>query len=390
MAADFWQRTRSFSLRYEDNALLHQSLLDMSKNDLNQGDYIPAFAAWNQGNEVSIENEENGHTAQTTLFTVYGQASLLFPQAVFLEGIAPQEGDDEGCAISSATAYKLFGSDEVLNQLFTWNDKEYRVCGVYDLPEDTMMMQNCNSESNIGYTGLEISTSGQEVKSVKTQAEEFTNRFGLSSSYVAYDYASQAYIMTQLALLPGLFILIFAVVRMGKTQVKLNNINGALSRTVMIAAACAFLVLGIWMIGPSVSIPTESLPARWSDFEYWGELWQTQAQLFVSMEEQPGYLPDIETKMVQYQMIACVVGAIVSSLFVVRKKNIPRTLSALLIYVLAALAMAFGAALWLKMQYSRGLWLIWPLYFLMQYLCCQLSGQDAQNNVTMEIETVYE
>jgi len=86
---------------------------------------VPAF--WSQA-EGSAESR--WETCGITAILYCGEYDAVYP-AVLLEGRFPAAQENGKCAVSTAAAWQLWGSEDVLGQELEIEGDIYRVCGLF-------------------------------------------------------------------------------------------------------------------------------------------------------------------------------------------------------------------------------------------------------------------
>ena len=125
-----WEALRS-ALRQEDGA----SAL------------VPAF--WSQA-EGSAESR--WETCGITAILYCGEYDAVYP-AVLLEGRFPAAQENGKCAVSTAAAWQLWGSEDVLGQELEIEGDIYRVCGLF---RSSASLALCGESLDHGFSNIEF------------------------------------------------------------------------------------------------------------------------------------------------------------------------------------------------------------------------------------------
>lgn len=355
-----------YGLRYDSGVLFHSQLANMEKNDARPDEPIPSWCAWTQRENQSVVWTGQDRSVNAAVIVVFGHGALALPQARYLRGRAPIQGNQE-CALSSSFAESMFNSDDVLDKICTIDGQDYVVCGVYDAPAGTVMVQHTHDESGLSYVGLEISNAaGAQTSTLAAdadeQAEVFLSRFGLPAADILFDYSERAEMMRQLVLLPGWVLLaswaVFVFRRMSQKRAGIKLGLGAFD--------AAVLLLGIWLLRPSGELYIEKMPTRWSDFEYWSSLWQGFSENLSKRQELPGYLSDLMRETSEVKAIACIAASLICGLPALSKFRPTGGETAIL--TLFIWCWVFFLSILQGRAFPMALWLIWPVYWISCWL----------------------
>lgn len=321
-----------------------------------------SFAVWKELSAQSVENPDLGRFSQAPVLLAAGNSELVFPSDVPLPA-----GDREGCLIDPSTAQALFGSSRPIGCLVLWNGRELTVRGILKSERPLLLVPCDPQEQGLDHISLRLPKDALPPSQILS---EFTSRHGLSGRW---DGASGWISLAGFcSLLPSLVLF---------TGVLLKSIKTALAAQeypvvflVCLLAAGAVWFLGIWSTEFSLEIPTEALPGKWSDFEFWTRLLETKKEelllLLSSSKTQP------ELVWLLPALTACGTG-ILGSLLALGSLMRVRPQSGLELWLCCAgsIALCFLLSLWLgeNLARDRALWTA-PLLFL--------PAQYAQDRLT--------
>ena len=311
---------------------------NMKENDEALDNYLPFTAAGSMDNQT-FSNPDLEKTLNCPLIYIYGSSALICNASGELLA-----DDPTGCILSSGAAWELFGETSITGGTIAYNNKTYYVRGVYEnespgiiLPAGTVFEKKMEESSPSGeYTPYDyIPAPGNQDTNeasfdkiiVKPQNMEesgnirseyiqaFENRWGLGSNKtdcLIYQRLSSFFMM----LIPAL-ILIYVMVK-GVCFTYSNRfkpfwmIGGILGLAVMFTA---FFVI----CQTTPSIPSDMIPNRWSDFDFWGDLISTfknsiQHILFLNKSEiELSYFKPL-TGLIGYTML-CVILFFTANIF---------------------------------------------------------------------------
>lgn len=267
---------------------------NMKANDEALENYLPFTATGNMDNQA-FSNPDLDKTLNCQLIYIYGSSSLICNASGELLA-----DDPTGCILSSGAAWELFGETNIIGGTIVYNNKTYYVRGVYEnespgiiLPAGTVfekkMEESSPSGEDVQYDYIpapgnqdtnEASFDKIIVKPQNTEEsgnirseyiQAFENRWGLGSDKtdcLIYQRLSSFFMM----LIPAL---IFIYVMFKGVSFTYHNrfkpfwiVGGILGIAVMFLAFFA-------ICQTTPSIPSDMIPNRWSDFDFWGDMINT-------------------------------------------------------------------------------------------------------------------
>lgn len=267
------------SLRY-DTPLTREEVenaLSYAKEKRNEEGCCPTF--WLQKNNEKVEAAYA--KATTCMIIGLGEGNLILPSR-FTAGGWPGVYDENGCAVSTQLAWRLWGSTDVLGKTVESNKRQMIVRGVFEGSEPLLY---ATGGTNAGYTCAELAPLPEGDR--RQAAERFCMYAGLSlPPYMVYGGS----MYTILYLLCWLTLVLPAVVLLYRLAACFPHNRRRWAGLGLLFTAALLLPLVLTVL------PGWIVPARWSDFAFWERLFQT---LKVRMEEWlalPAMLKDIEAK----------------------------------------------------------------------------------------------
>ena len=225
------------------------------QSDANAAGLTASF--WSK--EKCAVSSDFGRTTQDVACVGFsGNAGDCRP-AVYKTGTAPGAVGQQ-CAVSSALAWALFGSEDIVGQTVTLGRTEYVVCGVYDGADAELLYP-----ARAGFTHAALR--GTSPDTPKADAEQWAAAAGVGA-LTAIDYGPQRlWLARALCRLPAALAgvcLVIALLRFA------HGLPGLWRGIVYFALALGFALLLPRFLA---TLPGWLLPARWSNFTFWGELW---------------------------------------------------------------------------------------------------------------------
>lgn len=226
------------------------------QSDANTQGIIASF--W--GSSRATVRTDLGHTADDTLCIGYaGTAADCLP-ADYVQGTAPGIFGRQ-CAVSTALAWQLFGSTDILGQTVTLDRTDYTISGVFTSQTGTLLYP-----ARSGFTHAELR--GVSTDTPKTGATQWASAAGLPAPQ-AIDYGPQkVWLARTLCHLPAVLVgLCLLAAFLGFV----HGLPHALRSIVYFGTAVLLaLLLPYFLQG----LPGWLIPARWSDFSFWPRLLQ--------------------------------------------------------------------------------------------------------------------
>ena len=278
------------------------------------------------------------------------------------EGPILFEDDIKGCLIDEETAYKLFGSNDVIGNTIIYDNREFIIRGIHRAMEDTIIMK-AESDSKDKIQGLLIDISNDGIKNIKLISERYgVKEYGVNST-VYYNLGKMC-----TSLLPLIILLIIVCSDLKKAiEIKDRPVLFIFSIMMIIVWIIAFFCITRYKI----SIPVDILPNKWSDFDYWSKFFQECMDKIKYVIYMKKYMLDIYVISYLNKIFLCTIIAII--LFFVNKRNIEiNSMKELFIAILALFIITFMAICILKESIfinnsSAVIWLICPYYLLYRY-----------------------
>ena len=244
----------SISLRYDTPLTEKQVEWSRAYSE----EYVaPYLTFWTESQTfVSIENM--GTSAAQILYN--GNPELSYP-VTYRYGGAPGL-DKTACSISVPLAWELWGSDRVVGMTLQIDGKEYTVSGVFE-GEDNRLFRWADS----GFTAAEISNTPKGEDSYR-YALDLAAQSGLGHPSGILWGSGMADIGRMLCWLPLVLAGAFLIM---PYLAKLKKLPGLV---------WAILALAIVLVLPAIIdvLPGWMVPTRWSDFGFYGRLWDTFCQ----------------------------------------------------------------------------------------------------------------
>lgn len=264
-----------------------EQVIHMKENDETLENYLPFTACGHLEENQSFANPDIGRELSCPVIYIYGSSAMLCTASGEL-----LPDDLTGCILSSEAAWQLFGETSVIGGEVAYNDRIYYVRGVYEnetaniiLPAKTLFEDANNAQEETegdmapllgGISDGEAVFDKLIVKpmqegSVRSEyVQAFENRWGLNDKTDCLIYQRLAnFFMMLIPALLFIYILIKALIYIYRNRYR------PFWMAVGLAAAAVMFFMFFVICQTSPSIPSDMIPNRWSDFDFWGDLIDT-------------------------------------------------------------------------------------------------------------------
>lgn len=218
--------------------------------------------------EIRLTAAQRG-TDLTALLYV-GDAALVWGQPC-QSGSLPAQLDVQGCALSTAAADALFGSENVVGLAVTWGDKQYQVRGIFANDHPIAVLPDPDAE----FCAVELQYSDAIRQDPETRISAVLQKTGLPTPkwqlYPA-EILAVARWMTWIPILFAALVLVIGLVRLCRGW------------PVLLRDAALFFVLLAIVFAMPVFLqdwPQWLTPSRWSDFTWWRQTLDQLGQHFL-------------------------------------------------------------------------------------------------------------
>lgn len=346
----------TFNIYFDEEEYFPADIYKMQKEEKDKGNSL-VFTGWHEKEKQTVLNSNFNRRVESNIIFICGQSSLV------AEGPILFEDDIKGCLIDEETAYKLFGSNDVIGNTIIYDSGEFIIRGIHRAMEDTIIMK-AESDSKDKIQGLLIDISNDGIKNIKLISERYgVKEYGVNST-VYYNLGKMC-----TSLLPLIILLIIVWSDLKKAiEIKDRPVLFIFSIMMIIVWIIAFFCITRYKI----SIPVDILPNKWSDFDYWSKFFQECMDKIKYVIYMKKYMLDIYVISYLNKIFLCTIIAII--LFFVNKRNIEiNSIKELFISIIALFIITFMAIYILKESIfinksSAVIWLIYPYYLLYRYV----------------------
>lgn len=244
----------SISLRYDAPLANHQ--IDWARAYCEEND-APHLTFWTEG-IAFVSFQDTGAQAAQILYN--GDPELSYP-VIYRHGGAPGF-DKTSCAVSVGLAWELWQADQVVGMTVEIDGTEYTVSGVFE-EEDCRLLR----WGDTGFTAVEIPDVPKGEDSYR-YAQDLAAQCGLGMPAGILWGSGMADIGRLLCWLP---LILAGCVLTVPYLARLRKLPGIIWCVLSLAIVLALP----WLLE---IIPGWLTPTRWSDFGFYGRLWDTFCQ----------------------------------------------------------------------------------------------------------------
>lgn len=250
---------------------------------------------WKNKGKETVENQNLGSLARAEILAVCGKTDLLFSDAAVLD-----YDQDSSCIIGSRTASMLFGDANAVGLKVQYGGKDYAVANVLENSKDVFLYE-AGREENLLFNRVTFrldDPANQAIIKNKANAAFAPDTF---LDYTLFVFLAQLVLLS----IPA-----FIAVKL----LRMFWINGREPQTVQRekvfwwAAFCIALLVFIKLAAAYLELPSDLIPAKWSDFQFWTKLWEEKkantavfAETGLSSSDWLFFIPF--TKMIVYGII---------------------------------------------------------------------------------------
>lgn len=261
---------------------------EIARREIEEDEPI-AFCFWGEEPSQTVNCRETGRSAQVAPVLLAGNPELMGASRLAWQ---------RGCLVDEETARKLFKTTTCGGQRLWYNGEEYPVLGTVDALRPTILLMAEGGDS------LDRLILAVPPEKGTMAGQEFLYRWGLQGKILDF-FPYWALIRNLLLLLPGVLL--------GKLSVLLGRKQRPLG------IFCA--VGSLWLFGRWLVIPAGFLPTRWSDFSFWGKLWEAERENALEILFTPMGNTQLQMRLNMVKSGVTAIAAALIALWPVRRKR---------------------------------------------------------------------
>ena len=193
------------------------------------------------------------------MITVYGNTNSVFNK--FIKGNLLKD-DYNGCAISTRTAYEIFGSIDILGKEIKFNNENFIIRCIIDSNKKLFVLNQKNYNENMRFVELEFDSNINNIKNTKN----FIIENNLPEPYSIIDGYSQNYILNIFCHIPAWVIFLVIIINFIKCLFKIKNMPILFLIFLLIFV---FIIIFLKVVVEfNIKISDDFIPSKWSDFSF--------------------------------------------------------------------------------------------------------------------------
>lgn len=264
-------------LRFGEEVMTAEELEEITEGK--EKEEMPRITLWKESEKTEICYENLGRRKEADLIDVWGDPEQVYPGRL-LKGNTLIREDAEGCMLSLHLAYELFGSEEVLGKTVSCKGSEYVVRGILDLDTSVLLRENDRE----GFSKIEVQGRPgggmEEIRQILSMAGKVPEEGAVIEADVVRG------ILRFLRLFPAGLLLALVYREMKRMCWGKESFLWALRGCVFLL--CFAAVCYSWCFSD------DWIPSRWSDFEFFGDLFTAQKENFRRCLKLPDAWKDLE------------------------------------------------------------------------------------------------
>ena len=199
---------------------------------------------------------------ETLCVSYSGDASLVQP-ATFIFGTSPGVLDGNGCAVSEALAWRLWGCTDVVGMSVEVDGTERVVLGVFKWKTELAIISYSDNDTTQSWSAVELG--GGPENAVRGDAEHYASASGLGKPTFIL-MGAMTFLAGAMAALPLLVIACFGF------GLLIGFVRKRYPTARIFILFLTLFLFAIFLPAMLTMLPGWMIPTRWSDFSFWGSL----------------------------------------------------------------------------------------------------------------------
>lgn len=256
--------SESVSVRWNHGGVSPAALARHEGIELEDGaENRPEVTLWQEKTAQPV-SDGGERESSCDVITAFGDCGEI-TAADMLFGSFPAKSDTDGCAVSSALAFALWGSVDVLGMQICIGDEVLYVRGVLDDEKNNTLLRQAEADSDAALQNMQIKF---ESGGSRAEAENWLNSAGFSGGEIL-DMPLIGWASSAVLNLPAMLLVVCVLCRVIYRAAKLRRYPLLLARYIPLGVAIA---AGAFFCMNAIKIPARLIPTMWSDFEFWKSL----------------------------------------------------------------------------------------------------------------------
>ncbi|KJJ68073.1 hypothetical protein [Clostridium sp. FS41] len=262
----------SVSIKWEKNGVSPSELIRQQTYARQDGaGNQPEVTLWQIYPEQEIMASDK-KKMKADVVDVFGDCGDI-SSSMLADGAYPARSDASGCAVSTGLAFSLWGSTNVIGVPVKAEGKQFYVRGIFEEEEPRLFLQ-AQVESEEPLSNMQLTFTGPGAGE---RAGQYLSSAGFPMGRIL-DLTLFAWVLGMILRFPAIILafgILGRVIRHGKRRYRYPLL-------LAIYLLMAFGILaGLWVCMDLPEFPSEFIPAMWSDFEFWENLFKEQGKNMV-------------------------------------------------------------------------------------------------------------
>lgn len=256
------ERASQIFVCYPAGSVEASSLEQLKEND--KGKSFSRMALWKSLEDVTVSVENTGRGQKVSLYQIKGQSDAVFGNDL-IHGRYFTEEENTACLLNQSLARKLFGSENVLGMEVEIQQKIYQITGILGGEKPACVIP---AGENTGFDGVAV----QKQNAEQSSALAISSIEAVFGSTDGQKVDGRLYFMTArlfYAVVSALMLIITGIAAVGGRKIPFKFLSA-----VCMAAAVWVLISGVKSAAPGA----DYLPTYWSDFDFFGRLFQEKSE----------------------------------------------------------------------------------------------------------------
>ena len=344
----------------------------------------PEVTLWQTYPEQEVMASDN-QKMNVNVVAVFGDCGDI-SSSMLIAGAYPAKSDVSGCAVSTGLAFSLWGSTNAIGMPVKVEGKQFYVRGTFEEEEPRLFLQ-AQAESEEPLSNMQLTFTGPG-------ARERTNQYLSSAGFPEgriLDLTLFAWVLGMIFRLPAIILafgILGRVIMYGK---RLCHYPILLAMYLLMAFG---ILAGLWFCIDLPKFPSDFIPAMWSDFGFWGNLFEEQGKNMVSWMTAGPAFRDMELWTSSFMAVllsVCASAFSAAAAMLVSIRSYKRMIFFCMAYTLTIGLISFKIASVHNMTFCKTMYLMPCLWicvdFLFYYLKETFAAADGEGRVLDEEKT---
>ena len=344
----------------------------------------PEVTLWQTYPEQEVMASDN-QKMNVNVVAVFGDCGDI-SSSMLIAGAYPARSDVSGCAVSTGLAFSLWGSTNAIGMPVKVEGKQFYVRGTFEEEEPRLFLQ-AQAESEEPLSNMQLTFTGPG-------ARERTNQYLSSAGFPEgriLDLTLFAWVLGMIFRLPAIILafgILGRVIMYGK---RLCHYPILLAIYLLMAFG---ILAGLWFCIDLPKFPSDFIPAMWSDFGFWGNLFEEQGKNMVSWMTAGPAFRDMELWTSSFMAVllsVCASAFTAAAAMLVSIRSYKRMIFFCMAYTLTICLISFKIASVHNMTFCKAMYLMPCLWicvdFLFYYLKETFAAADGEGRVLDEEKT---